>query len=423
MTTKSESARKPPRSLFSAIGPGVITGAADDDPSGIATYTVVGAQYGTSLLWTSLLTWPLMAAVQMMCARIGMVTGVGLIQVLRRRFPTAIIVIFAIALLVANTINVGADLAGMADAAELFTGLDSHFFVVVFGAATAWATIRLRYSQIANTLKWLTLVLLAYVVTAFMLGPDWGQVLHDTFVPTLPRGSGYWAALVAILGTTISPYLFFWQASQEVEEEKSMGRKTRKERIGATAGELKARAIDVGLGTLFSNLVMFFIILTASLTLHAHGLTHVQTSREAAQALKPLAGAFAAGLYAVGVLGVGFLAIPTLTASAGYAISETFGWRQGLDKGWRGAPGFYGVVLVATLGGVAMDYANLNPVSALFWSAVINGALAPFLLLAILIVSADPKLMQGQPPGRLLRASVAAAIVVMFGGLAGMAFF
>lgn len=422
MPPKSRSTSTPERSLLSAIGPGVVTGAADDDPSGIATYTVVGAQYGTSLLWTALLTWPLMAAVQLMCARIGMVTGIGLIDLLRRRFPRPIIILFAVALLLANTINVGADLAGMADAAELFTGVNSHVFVVVFGAATAWATIRLRYSQIASTLKWLTLVLVAYIITAFMVGPDWGRVLHDTFVPTLPKGSGYWAALVAILGTTISPYLFFWQASQEVEEEKAMGRLKKKERVGATAGELRSRAIDVGAGTFFSNVVMFFIILTASLTLHAHGLTKVQTSGEAAQALKPLAGPFAAGLYAIGVLGVGFLAIPTLTASAGYALSETFGWRQGLDRGWSGARGFYGVVILATTGGVAMDFLNLNPVSALFWSAVINGVLAPFLLLAILVVSADRQLMHGQPSGRLLRVSVAVAIVVMFGGLAGMAF-
>jgi len=422
MPPQSDSTSRPARSLLSSLGPGVIAGAADDDPSGIATYTIVGARYGTSLLWTALLTWPLMAAVQLMCARIGMVTGIGLIDLLRRRFPRPLIVIFAVALLVANTINVGADLSGMADAAELFTGVNSHLFVVVFGVATAWATIRLRYGQIARTLKWLTLVLLAYVVTAFMVGPDWGRVLHDTFVPTLPKGSGYWAALVAIFGTTISPYLFFWQASQEVEEEKALGRLKQRERVGATASELQARAIDVGAGTLFSNVVMFFIILTASLTLHAHGLTSVQTSGEAAQALKPLAGAFAAGLYAMGVLGVGFLAIPTLTASAGYALSETFGWRQGLDQGWSGAPGFYGVVLLATIGGVAMDFLNLNPVSALFWSAVINGVLAPFLLLAILIVSADRRLMHGQPSGRLLRVSVAAAIVVMFGGLAGMAF-
>lgn len=422
MSAQSRQAARPARSLLSAIGPGVIAGAADDDPSGIATYTVVGAQYGTSLLWTALLTWPLMMAVQLMCARIGMVTGIGLIDLLRRRFPRPLIIVFALALLLANTINVGADLSGMADAAELFTGINSHLFVVLFGAATAWATIRLRYSQISGILKWLTLVLLAYVATAFLVGPDWGRVLRDTFVPSLPKGSGYWAALVAILGTTISPYLFFWQASQEVEEEKAMGRTRPKEREGATEGELRTRAIDVGAGTLFSNVVMFFIILTASLTLHAHGLTTVQTSAEAAMALKPLAGAFAAGLYAIGVLGVGFLAIPTLTASAGYALSETFGWRQGLDTGWSGAPGFYGVVVAATIGGVAMDFLNLNPVSALFWSAVINGVLAPFLLLAILIVSTDHRLMRRQPSGQILRVSVSVAIIVMFGSLAGMLF-
>lgn len=410
----------PSRSLASAIGPGVITGAADDDPSGIATYTVVGARYGTTLLWTALLTWPLMAAVQLMCARIGMVSGIGLIALLRRRIPRPIIVAFAIALLIANTINVGADLAGMADAAELFTGVNSHLLVLVFGAATAWATIRLRYSQIAGVLKWLTLVLLAYVVTAIMVGPDWGAVLHQTFLPPRPSGAGYGAALVAILGTTISPYLFFWQASQEVEEEKAKGRVRVSQRRGATADELRARAIDVGVGTFFSNVVMFFIILTAALTLHAHGVTQVQTSGEAAQALRPLAGAFASGLYALGVLGVGFLAIPTLTASAAYALSETFGWRQGLDEGWSGARAFYSVVLAATIGGVAMDFLNLDPVSALFWAAVINGALAPFLLIGILLVSGDRSLMQGQPAGRLLRVAVGSAIVVMLGSLAGM---
>ena len=356
----------------------------------------------------------------MMCARVGMVTGAGLIDALRHRFPRPVILLFVLSLLLANTINVGADLAGMADAAELFTGLDSHICVVLFGIAIAWATIRLRYSQIAKTLKWLTLVLLAYIVAAFQLGPNWGAVLRATVLPTVPEGSAQWAGLVAILGTTISPYLFFWQASQEVEEEKAMGRRGRDARVGAAAEELQARAADIGLGTLFSNVVMYFIILTAALTLHAHGMTTIETSREASLALRPLAGPLAAGLYAFGVLGVGFLAIPTLTASAAYAISEAFDWPQGLDEGWSGAPAFYSIVVVSTLGGVALDFLNFQPVTALVWSAVINGALAPFLLLRILIVASDRALMHGQPSSRLGRGIVLAAMLLMWSALAGM---
>jgi NRAMP (natural resistance-associated macrophage protein)-like metal ion transporter len=407
------------RDLFSVLGPGVIAGAADDDPSGIATYTVVGARFGTSLLWTALLTWPLMAGVQMMCARIGMVTGIGLVEAMRKRFPRPVVVAFALALLLANTVNVGADLSGMADAAELFSGVSSHIWVILFGGLTAWATIFLRYGTIAGVLKWLTLVLLAYVITALLSGPDWSVVLHDTLVPSLPQ-RGAWAALVAILGTTISPYLFFWQASQEVEEEKAMGRRTVAEREGAKRSELRDRFLDVSLGTLFSNLVMFFIILTAALTLHAHGMERVQTAREAATALRPLAGRLAAGLYAFGLLGVGFLAIPTLTGSAAYALSETFGWRQGLDEGWRGAPAFYAVVVLATLGGIGLDLLNIDPVSALFYAAVINGVLAPFLLIAIYLIGADRRLMHDQPAGLAGRTLLLLTCVVMFGALAGM---
>ena len=222
--------KKPPRPgplrrFLSVLGPGVITGAADDDPSGIATYSIAGAQLGTTLLWTAWLTWPLMAAVQMMCARIGMVTGKGLAGALRKRFPRWSLVLVSIALLAANTINIGADLSGMADAAEMLSGIDSHYFVVLFGIGIALATVRLRYYQIARALKWLALVLFAYVLAAIDVGPDWRSVLHDAFVPSIPHGREAWGTLVAILGTTISPYLFFWQASQEVEEEKAMGRR------------------------------------------------------------------------------------------------------------------------------------------------------------------------------------------------------
>jgi NRAMP (natural resistance-associated macrophage protein)-like metal ion transporter len=409
------------RSLLKSIGPGVITGAADDDPSGIATYSVAGAQLGTKLLWTALLTWPLMAAVQMMCARIGKVTGQGLASNFKQRFPKWLLLAFIVALLVANTINIAADLAGMADAAAMLSGINSHWFVIVFALLIAWATVRLQYRQIANVLKWLVLALFAYPITAFVVGADWGQVLRDTLVPTMPHTKNEWATLVAILGTTISPYLFFWQASQEVEEEKSAGESTLAQRKGATPQELELRNIDVGVGAFFSNMVMFFIILTTAITLNKHGITNIATTREAAEALRPFAGSFAATLFTLGIVGVGFLAIPTLTGSTAYAFAETLGWRQGLNKEMSQARWFYALILVSTAAGIGLDFIGINPVKALFWTAVINGLLAPFLLVAILIVASDKKLMQGQPSSRLGWIVVVFATVVMFA--AGIAMF
>jgi NRAMP (natural resistance-associated macrophage protein)-like metal ion transporter len=409
------------RRLLKAIGPGVITGAADDDPSGIATYSVAGAQFGTRLLWTALITWPLMAAVQMMCARIGKVTGMGLAGNLTQRFPVWLVRTFIVALLVANTINIAADLAGMADAAQMLSGVNSHLFVVGFALLIMWATVRLRYQQIASVLKWLVLVLFAYPVTAFIVGADWGQVLRDTVLPSLPRTRDEWSMLVAILGTTISPYLFFWQASQEVEEEKAAGQSTLAERRGATLEELGLRKVDVGVGAFFSNIVMFFIILTTAITLNRHGVTHIETSRQAAEALRPFAGRFAATLFTVGVVGVGFLAIPTLAGSTSYAFAETLGWRQGLDKKLKQARAFYALILLSTFVGVGLDFTRINPVKALYWTAVINGLLAPFLLIAILVVASDKKLMQGQPSSRLSWTMVAIATVAMFA--AGVAMF
>lgn len=409
------------RSLLKSLGPGIITGAADDDPSGIATYSVAGAQLGTRLLWTSLLTWPLMAAVQMMCARIGQVTGQGLAANFKLRFPRWLLLSFVIALLAANTINIAADLAGMADAAAMLSGINSHWFVIVFALLISWATVRLQYHQIANVLKWLVLVLFAYPITAFVVGANWGQVLRDTLVPSMPRGRNEWATLVAILGTTISPYLFFWQTSEEVEEEKSAGQSTLAQRRGATLDELNMRKIDVGVGAFFSNMVMFFIILTTAITLNRHGITNIETSRQAAEALRPLAGKFAATLFTLGIVGVGFLAIPTLAGSAAYAFADTLGWRQGLNKNLHQARWFYALILVSTAAGVGLDFVGVNPVKALYWTAVINGLLAPFLLVAILIVAADKKLMQGQPSSRLGWIVVAIATIAMFA--AGIAMF
>jgi NRAMP (natural resistance-associated macrophage protein)-like metal ion transporter len=407
--------------LLRSVGPGVITGAADDDPSGIATYSVAGATLGTKLLWTALLTWPLMAAVQMMCARIGKVTGRGLAGNFRQRFPGWLLIVVIIALLAANTINIAADLTGMADAAQMLSGVKSHWFVVAFALLISWATVRLRYHQIANVLKWLVLVLFAYPITAFVVGADWGRVARDTLVPSMPHTRDEWSTLVAILGTTISPYLFFWQASEEVEEEKAAGQSTLAQRRGATLQELELRNIDVGVGTFFSNVVMFFIILTTAITLNRHGITHIESSRQAAEALRPLAGRFAATLFTVGIIGVGVLAIPTLAGSAAYAFAETLGWRQGLDKKLKQAPAFYALIMVSTGVGVGMDFVGINPVKALYWTAVINGLLAPFLLVAILVIASDKKLMQGQPSSRLGWTVVALTTVAMFA--AGVAMF
>jgi Mn2+/Fe2+ NRAMP family transporter len=345
------------RNFFKKLGPGLITGAADDDPSGIATYSIAGAQLGTSLLWLAWITWPLMGAVQMMCARIGMVTGRGLAAALRKKVSRPILVVICASLFIANTLNVAADLAGV--------------------------------------LKWLTFFLLAYIVAAFDSHPHWGEVLRDGFVPVFPKGS--WPTIVAILGTTISPYLFFWQSSQEVEEEKEHGQTTLKLRKGGTQQELNDRAIDVGAGTFLSNIVMFFIIVTTAYALHAHGITKIETSRDAALALKPLAGDFAFLLYTVGILGVGFLAIPTLTGSAAYALAETFAWKQGLDVKFKKAHYFYTVIIVSTVIAVLLNFLHINPVQALYWSAVVNGLLAPFLIVLLLLVAMDKKLMENQP--------------------------
>jgi Mn2+/Fe2+ NRAMP family transporter len=408
------------RRFLSILGPGLITGAADDDPSGIATYSIAGAQLGTAMLWTAFLTWPLMAAVQMMCARIGMVSGSGLADALRSRFPRPVVAVATIALLVANTVNIGADLSAMADAGQMLSGVNSHVLVILFGVGISAATVWLRYSQIANTLKWLALFLFSYIITAFILRPGWMPILHDAVHPSMLHQRNAWSTLVAILGTTISPYLFFWQASQEVEEEKQIGRVLPLDRIGASDVEIIDRKFDVGVGTFFSNAVMFFIIVTTALTLHRHGITNIETTRQAAEALRPLAGNGCFLLFTAGLIGTGLLAIPTLSGSAAYALAETFGWRQGLDERIDKARAFYAVVLLSMAAAIALDFTNVNSVSALYWSAVLNGLLAPFLLLGILAVASDSRIMHGQPSSLLGRTVVAATTLLMFAAGIGM---
>jgi NRAMP (natural resistance-associated macrophage protein)-like metal ion transporter len=402
------------------LGPGLITGAADDDPSGIVTYSMVGAQHGLSLLWTAWVSWPMMAAVQMMCARIGLVTGEGLGKVFKRKFPRSVVVTVCCALFLANTINIAADLSGMAAAGEMLFGVNALILVPLFGAAIAVALVYYRYERIATILKWLVLSLFAYVAAAFLVHPHWGEVASATFLPTWPRGAKVWESIVALLGTTISPYLFFWQASLEVEEAEANGQSRRSRRTRVTGTRLLDRAVDVGLGGFLSNLIAFFIILTGALTLHARGITDIQTSRQAAEALAPLAGNFAAGLYAVAIVAVGLLAIPTLAGSAGYAFSEAFNWPHGLSKKFSEAHAFYGVILLSVGLGIGSDFLNVNPMKFLYWSAVINGVLAPFLLCGILLIAGDRTIMKTQTSSALNRIVVGLTTLAMFAAALAM---
>ena len=418
MTEEKKSKKKsgPVSRFFAVLGPGLITGAADDDPSGIVTYSIAGAQFGLSMLWLALITFPLMGAVQMMCARIGMVTGVGLTAALRKKVPRFVLVIMALSLFAANTINVGADLSGMADVANLLSGVNAALFVFVFGVVIIAATIFFKYNSIASILKWLAISLFAYVATAFIARPNWSQTVVATFVPSWPAGHGAWQTVVAILGTTISPYLFFWQASQEVEVEKARGQRTSASRRGADPQELKDRALDVGAGAFFSNIIMYFIILTTALTLHKTAAAHFDTltSKQAAAALAPFAGRFATALYALGLIGVGFLAIPTLAGSAAYVFSETFALRQGLDEKLHRAKAFYGILVLSIVFGMALTFTPIKPSDALFLTAVINGLLAPFILIGVLWVACDEGSMHKQTSSWLARIAVGVTTVGMF---------
>ncbi|HET7925819.1 MAG TPA: Nramp family divalent metal transporter [Rhodanobacteraceae bacterium] len=410
------------RKWFRVLGPGVIAGAADDDPAGIATYSVVGAQFGNAFLWSALATWPLMACVQMTCARVGLVSGAGLGSAIRRKLPRWVGAALAIALLFANAINIAADLAGMGEAMSLMHLGPAMLYVALFGVALAVLGVRLPYATIAKFLKWLALALVAYVIAAFLAKPDWSQVARDVFAPSLPKERDGWEALVAILGTTISPYLFYWQAGQEIEEQKEDGKITEAERRNATQREIVERREDVAAGTLASNAVMFFIILTASATLHAHGATHIETTKQAAEALRPVAGDAAFLIFSIGLVGTGLLAIPTLAGSAAYAFAETFDWRYGLNERFRRAVPFYAVYVAAIIGGIVLNLAGIPAVRALVWSAVINGLLAPVVLAVLVAIIVDRKLMKGQTSPRIAVALVALTAVLMTGAAIAMFF-
>ncbi len=380
--------------FFKDLGPGLITGAADDDPSGISTYSVAGAAYGYAGLWTALFSFPLMSAVQLMCARLGMVTGRGLASVIRFRYPPWVLWPACLLVMVANVFNIGADLGGMADAMHMVTGVRSYYWTPLFTLLIAALLFWTSYRMIARIFKWLTLVLFAYVITAFLARPDWAAVLRYTFIPHIEWSKSYLAVLVGILGTTISPYLFFWQAAQEVEEDRARGKETVAQRRGSTDEELIAARTDVLTGMLFSNLVMYFIILTTAATLHAHGKTSITTAKEAAEALRPLAGQGAYWLFTLGIIGTGMLAVPVLAGSCAYAVAEGANWRRAsLESKPHKAWPFYAVIGVAMAIGLALDFAGLDAVKMLFWSAVLNGILAPPLVVLVVLLTSDRKVM------------------------------
>ena len=386
------------------LGPGLITGAADDDPSGIATYSQAGAQFGFAMLWTVVFTLPLMAAIQIVSARIGYVTQRGLTANMKLAFPRWVVLAIVAMLLLANTMNIAADIAAMAEALRLLAGGSVHVYAVTFGLLCLLLQVFLPYQTYVRWLKWLTLALLAYVALAFSLQLDWWQVFSQVVSPTLPAGASVRDALlmvVALFGTTISPYLFFWQAAQEMEDTRLPGA-TRDVRH-----HLRRIKLDTIVGMTFSNLIAFFIILSTAATLHAAGLTDIQTSAQAAEALRPLAGDFAFWLFGLGIIGTGLLAVPVLAGSAAYAVAEAAGWPGSLSLSLQldsdESRGFYGVIAVATLGGVILCFTPTDPMKELFWSAVLNGIIAVPIMAAMMTLASRRQIMGEHVIGKRLR--------------------
>ena len=423
MTRAQQVAREkhPVKKAALLLGPGFITGAADDDPSGIGTYSVAGASLGLATLWTALLTFPFMAAVQNICSRLGQCSGSGLAGILKEHYPRWVLYPAVALVVTANVVNVGADLGAIADAAGTVVGTAVPWLVVPIAVALLAMQIFAKYRFIERVFKYLTIALLAYVIDAVLVRPPLAETLRATIVPTISADHRYIATLVAILGTTISPYLFFWQTSQEVEEEKSAGRKSRAQRRGASRFELRIATIDVTVGMLVSNLVMYFIILSTALTLHASGKTNISTGADAAEALRPLAGDLAGLIFAVGMIGTGLLAVPVLSGASAYAVSEAFGWREGLDEDWRRAKSFYGVVAIATLVGLVIPFTGVKPIDALFFTSVLNGVAAPFLLVVIMLAARNEKVMGKQTIGPILTALGWIVTIAMFAALVGLA--
>jgi NRAMP (natural resistance-associated macrophage protein)-like metal ion transporter len=404
------------------LGPGLVTGAADDDPSGIATYSQAGAKFGYELGWTVVLTYPLMVAVQMISARLGRVTGRGLADNIRQNFPAPVLYALVIMLLVANTINVAADVAAMGQSLQLVVGGPVHLYAVGFGVVCLALEVYLPYRRYVTYLKWLTLVLLAYVAVALVANVSWSAVLSGIVRPRVPLSSDTLTVIVAVFGTTISPYLFFWQAALEVEEvEANPKAHALKQSPSQAPSQLRRINIDTYVGMGLSNAIALFIIIATAATLHQSGILDIETSAQAAEALRPAAGPLAFLLFSLGIIGTGMLAIPVLAGSAAYAVAETFRWRRGLDRKPREARGFYAIVALATLGGTALTFSPIDPIRALFWSAVINGVISVPVLIVMMLLAGNAKVMGKFVSGPRLKfvgwlatAVMAAAVCAMF---------
>ncbi len=382
------------QSLWARLGPGLITGAADDDPSGIATYSQVGAGFGYGILWTAFFTFPLMVGIQTVSARIGRVTGQGLAANIRRHYPPWLLYGIVMLLLIANTINIAADIGAMGAALKLLIGGPARWYAIAFGLLSLVLQVFVPFPRYAPILKALTLALLAYVATVFVVKVPWGEVFYQTIMPSLSLKADYVVAIVAVFGTTISPYLFFWQASQEVEDQRAApGEEPLITAPEQAREQLQRIKIDTYIGMGFSNLVAFFIMLTAVVTLHLHGITDIQTSAQAAQALRPLAGEFAFALFSAGIVGTGLLAVPILAGSAAYAVAEAFKWRIGLGLQLLQARGFYTIVIIATILGVTLNFSPIDPIKALFWSAVINGVIAVPIMVVMMLMAVRADIM------------------------------
>ena len=383
-------------SIWECLGPGLVTGAADDDPSGIATYSQAGARFGVDTLWTLWLTYPLMVAMQFVSARVGRVTGQGLAANIRKRYPAPVLYVLVLLLFVANTINLAADIGAMGEAVKLLLGGSSILYAAVVACVSLVLLIALSFRRYANLLKWLTLSLFTYAGVLFFIHVDWAEVAHGLFLPRLRYSSEYLTTVVAILGTTISPYLFFWQASQEVEEQRAApGERPLAQAPAQAPAQLYRMKWDTLIGMGISNLVAFFIMLTAAAVLHAHGVTRIDSAAQAAAALQPIAGRVSFFLFAAGIVGTGMLAIPTLAGSTAYAVAETLEWPKGLNKQLFQAGGFYGIVVLGTVLGVLLNLTSINPMDALFWSAVVNGVIAIPLMAIMMLLASSSRVMGG----------------------------
>lgn len=375
------------------MGPGLVTGAADDDPSGVATYSQVGAQFGYGMGWAILFSYPLLASIQAISAEIGSVTGMGVAQNLRRHYPRWLLQIVVNLLLIANIINLGADLGAMGAALGLLIGGPVMVYAGLFAIVCVLMEIFMSYTSYARVLKWSTLALLSYVAVVFVAGVDWGKAAYGALVPNFVFDNAHAMALVAILGTTISPYLFFWQAGQEVEEQHRRHVKPLCVAPRRAGSELRRIRLDTMLGMGFSHLTALFIVIATAATLNAHGITHVESSAQAAEALRPIAGDFAFALFAIGIIGTGMLAVPILAGSAAYAVSESFGWVEGLDRKPREAKAFYATIAVATIAGLTLNYVGVDPIKALYWAAVVNGVLAAPLMVVMMLIATNRAVM------------------------------